>query len=148
MRLSLEDTGIKPVKIDKRGPLYDKEDLLNTTVRLIQTECYFKHGAKEMTKDANDAIAITEKVTQGFEVSLNRFSAVQKDFVNNCKKTSGDVRDAANKLSEGLARIEKAANFDRLERYVVLLERASVAMGALAELEKSGRLEKIAAALK
>ena len=36
----------------------------------------------------------------------------------------------------------------RLERYVELLERAAVAMNSLAELEKTGKLEKIAGALK
>ena len=40
------------------------------------------------------------------------------------------------------------ANFERLERYVELLERASQAMSVLAELEKNGKLEKIANAIK
>ena len=40
------------------------------------------------------------------------------------------------------------ANFERLERYVELLERAAQAMSGLAELEKNGKLEKIANAIK
>ena len=59
------------------------------------------------------------------------------------KKASGDVRDVANKLAEGLIKIEKVANFERLERYVELLERAAQAMSVLAELEKNGKLEKL-----
>ena len=51
-------------------------------------------------------------------------------------------------MSEGLSRIEKQANFDNLERYVALLERANVALSALAELEKNGKLNKISEALK
>ena len=51
-------------------------------------------------------------------------------------------------MSEGLSRIEKQANFDNLERYVTLLERANVALSALAELEKNGKLNKISEALK
>lgn len=61
---------------------------------------------------------------------------------------SGGVRDAADKLAAGLNKIEKAANFDRLERYVELLERAAKAMDLLATLEQSGKLEKIAGALR
>ena len=64
------------------------------------------------------------------------------------KKVTGQVRDNAQKLGDGLLRVEKAANFDRLERYVGLLERAATAMSTLAELEATGRLEKIAGAIR
>ena len=58
------------------------------------------------------------------------------------------VAKAADDLASGLAKVEKAANFSNLERYVNLLERAATAMQTLAELEKAGKLEKIAGALK
>ena len=61
---------------------------------------------------------------------------------------SGDVRKAADDLASGLLKVEKQANFANLERYVSLLERAAVSMQTLAELEKTGKLEKIAGALK
>ena len=73
---------------------------------------------------------------------------MQTQITEASKKASGNIRDATEKLSQGLLKIEKTANFDRLERYVVLLERASVAIESLAELEKNGRLEKIANAIK
>jgi hypothetical protein len=64
------------------------------------------------------------------------------------KKASGNIRKAADDLSSGLAKVEKQANFNNLERYVGLLERAATAMSTLSELEKAGRLDKIAGALK
>ena len=51
-------------------------------------------------------------------------------------------------LKDKLKKVEKNANFDRLERYVLLLERAANAMHSLAELEASGKLEKIAASIR
>jgi hypothetical protein len=51
-------------------------------------------------------------------------------------------------MAAGLAKVEKAANFDRLERMVDLLERAAVAMSTLAEMEKSGQLAKLSEAIK
>ena len=72
-----------------------------------------------MTIDAEKAIELTDDVTERFSKSLDRLTATSK-FSEQIKKASGDVRDAANKLAEGLIKIEKVANFERLERYVEL----------------------------
>lgn len=101
-----------------------------------------------MTSDAQIAIEKTEKVTAEFSVALEKLIDVERNFADQSKKASGTVRDAAEKLAQGMSKIEKAANFDRLERYVGLLERAAIAMNMLAELEETGRLEKIAEAIR
>ena len=101
-----------------------------------------------MTTDAQIAIEKTENVTKEFPESLDRFIGVEKRFADQSKRAVGSVRDASEKLANGLAKVEKAANFDRLERYVALLERAASAMNALAELEASGKLDKIAGAIR
>jgi len=44
--------------------------------------------------------------------------------------------------------VQKQADFNNLTRYVELLERAATAMTTLSELEKAGKLQKIAGALK
>ena len=51
-------------------------------------------------------------------------------------------------MASGLSKIEKSADMARLQGYVELLERAATAMNALAELEKTGKLEKIANSLR
>ena len=51
-------------------------------------------------------------------------------------------------MASGLSKIEKSADMARLQGYVELLERAATAMNALADLEKSGKLEKIANSLR
>ena len=94
---------------------------------------------------------IEEAISSWYErLNLHRdkMMASEVEIAKVCKSTSVNVRTAANHLGEGLARLEKTCNFDRLERHVELLERASVAMLSLSELEKNGRLEKIMDAMK
>jgi hypothetical protein len=143
-----DNLGLRPVKIDKRGPAFTREDVTACCMRLILTESYFEQKAKTMMEDAEKAIEKTEKMTAGFSETLEKFLSMEKNVAEQSKRAAGSVRDAGEKLAQGLAKVEKAANFDRLERYVVLLERAAAAMTTLAELETSGKLEKIASAIR
>lgn len=142
------DMGIRPVKNGKNGPMYLKSDVDSCVVKLINSESYFEKRASQMKSDVEKAIEKTNQATDGFASALDKFTDVERKFAEQSKKSSGNVRDAGEKLAQGLARIEKAANFDRLERYVDLLERAATAMISLAELEKSGKLEKISQAIR
>lgn len=143
-----ERVGIKPAKIDKNGELFDVRDVNNFIVKRIVVGDYFNDMGKIMTTDAKKAIELLGDVEARIESGLDRFIKTHHRFAAESKKASGSVRDSASKLAEGLLRIEKSANFDRLERYVDLLERAAKAMDSLAELEKTGKLEKIANAIK
>lgn len=134
-------------KHDKNGPLYRRETVEQGIKNMICTNDYFFRKAKKMTTDADKAIETTKKVMEEFSTVLHQFSAVEKNVVEQSKKAAGNIKDAGEKLAQGLARIEKSANFDRLERYVTLLERAATAMKALSDLEKTGHLEKIAKAI-
>ena len=146
--MSYDYYGLKPDVYDKNGPGYKKSNVDKTVLRLINSEQYFNQRAKNMTVDAERAIKLTEEVNQRFSTTLDNFQKTTENFKEKAKSSSGAVRDAADKLSSGLLKMEKAANFDSLERYVGLLERAAKAMTALSELENSGKLEKISHALK
>lgn len=139
---------LKVFKYDKHGPAFKKDDVDKMCMKMVVNETFFERHVKDMTTDAEIAIEKTEKVTKEFSESLDRFLIVEKRFADQSKRASGAVRDAGEKLANGLSRIEKAANFDRLERYVVLLERAATAMNTLADLEASGKLDKIAGAIR
>lgn len=139
---------LAPARIDKHGPLFKKTDLDRTCMQMILGGTFFERHRKDMTTDAQIAIEKTESVTKEFSESLDRFISVEKRFADQSKRAVGSVRDASEKLASGLAKVEKAANFDRLERYVALLERAASAMNTLAELEASGKLDKIAGAIR
>jgi len=125
------------------------DDVMKVAVNRINNDDYFK--GRRMHEESKDIQVAQEKINHMLGVmaqSVNTLIATEETLTTKSRQIGGKVRDAADKLSTGLAKIEKAANFDRLERYVELLERAAAAMGTLAELEKLGKLEKIAAAIR
>lgn len=117
-------------------------------IEVIQSETYLTRKAKMMNDDYVKASEIAETADQLFRRNIDKLTVTTDTLQANVKKVSGNVRKAADDLSAGLAKVEKTANFANLEKYVALLERAATAMTALAELEKAGKLEKIAGALK
>ena len=146
--LGIETSLMKPAKYDKDGPMYAVEDVREAVKSKILVDNYFEGKVKPMVNDVERAIEKTEAVTESMAQTLNKFFDMEQKLSAETKRASGNVRDASDKLASGLARVENAANFDRLERYVGLLERAASAMNSLAELEASGKLEKIAASIR
>ena len=142
------ESGLTPDAIGRNGPLYSIEQLMKYIHGAISTEDFYTRKAKNMTKDAEKAIEITDDVAKRFKSSINQLMVVEQEFVQQSKKMSGEVKDASEKIAQGIQRVEKAANFERLERYVELLERTATAMTILGELEKTGKLDKIATAIR
>jgi len=101
-----------------------------------------------MTHDFEKASEVCEQAAKMFDSSVASMMKAEASVSEAAKKTSSQIRKSANELSDGLQRIEKAANFDKLERYVGLLERAAQALTILAGLEKDGKLNKIIGAVK
>ena len=99
-------------------------------------------------KEITNATDIMDKAIEHFDKSYKRFELIETAMQKNIKTKAGDIKAAEEKLMQGLARIERAANFDRLQQYVTLIERASSAMKILADLETEGRLDKIATAIR
>lgn len=95
----------------------------------------------DATRILNDAVAINEQAYDRFRHKSDGVSAL-------AKTVSQATRKAANDMAEGLQRIERLANFDALERRAALIERLANAMQVLADIEKSGKLEKIINAIK
>ena len=133
---------------DKYGEKYSAVAVTQLCKNMVSSNNYFHRKAKKMSADFDKATELVDEATRRFEIAIQRLVSSEKKATENAKQVSGKVRDSAQKLSDGLMRIEKQANFDRLERYVELLERADKALNSLAELEKSGKLEKIAAAVR
>ena len=142
------EAGLKPVKHDRDGPAYALDDVNKFVISKINNENYFYHKGVKMMSDTKKASEKVEMTIKEFGTVIERFIALENSIVEQSKKTSGSLKDASEKLAQGISRVEKAANFERLERYVSLLERAATAMKMLAEIEATGKLEKIAGALK
>jgi hypothetical protein len=142
------DEILKPTKIDKNGPMYTKDDVDKASLGVIKSGAYFHHKSGHMMSDTEKAIEKVETVTEAYSKAISKFVATETNIMESSKKVSQSLRQSTEKLSNGLARIEKTANFENLERYVSLLERANAAISSLAELEKMGKLELISKALK
>ena len=140
--------GLKPAGYDKEGPYFKSSDTAVMVVKQITIGTYFNNRSKKMSNDIKNAEMLLDQSTASVEAACARLLKSENKLAEGSKKVSGSVRSSAEKLSAGLARIEKLANFDRLERYVDLLERAEKAMSILAELDQNGKLEKIADALR
>lgn len=142
---------LKPIKIDSQGPAWLKDDVLDHVADECneQSGSYLTRTFKNISSpDFDRATKTVDEARKMFETSADKLGASATKMAATAKKASQDVRKAADDMASGLLKIEKQANFNNLERYVSLLERAASAMQSLAELEKSGKLEKIAASLK
>lgn len=146
--LGISMGALKPVTQDSKGLGWDKAQVREYCAADITGGTYFERRTKTMATDFEKASTICDDATKLFDRSFERMLASEEALVAATKKTSGNVRKAADDLAQGLAKVEKTANFDRLERYVSMLERAATAMATLAELESAGKLDKIADALK
>ena len=141
--------GISPLGQDKNGPMWGLGELDGVCAADILIGTYFERRTRNfMTQDFEKATQVCDNVTKLFGASLDHMLAAEVKIAEAAKKTSGSVRKAADDLHSGLQKIEKVANFDRLDKIVSVLERAAAALTVLAELEKDGKLERIANAVK
>jgi len=151
MNLTLEDVGLQhPDKVIKNDPLWTGESVTKALAKIVNNnpELYFNQKERNIMKEITNATDIMDKAIEHFDKSYKRFELIETAMQKNIKTKAGDIKAAEEKLMQGLARIEKAANFDRLQQYVTLIERASSAMKILADLETEGRLDKIATAIR
>jgi hypothetical protein len=139
---------LRPVAYDKHGPLYSAGQTRATIVKMILADDYFSKRGKKMSKDIQKANDLIEVATNEMQLSLDRFFALEEKFAENSKRVTGRIRDASTRLADGLARVEKAAAIPQLERHCALLEKMADSLERLAELQVSGKLDKISAALR
>jgi len=146
--LSQCSTGMRGIKYDKDGPMIPADEANRFIAKTITSGITIPAKGKAMSEQVEQATQIVEEAIVGFTKAFGRFQEMQQSFQANAKKTSGAARDAAERLADGIQRLEKAADLNKVERYVDLLERMAKACSTLADLNQSGRLDGIAKALK
>jgi uncharacterized surface protein with fasciclin (FAS1) repeats len=144
----MNQQALKPVSYGKDGPMYARDDVALYASKMINVGDFFTRKAKHMSHDVENAKAITDRAIKDLSGSIARLTEIEAEFAERAKRMAGSVREASERIAQGVARVEKAANFERLERLVSLLERAATAMGQLATLEEGGKLSKIADAIR
>ena len=136
---------VRPDGYDRKGAFYRRSSVNEAAVKLILYDgSNIERRAKNVTSDLDRASEVLEEANKRFSTNLDELVEREKAFSVEAKRVSGSIRDSSTKLAEGLARLEKTANFDRLERMTILLERAQVALASLAEMRRDGKLERIA----
>ena len=134
---------------DKHGLYFDKLNVMMVVLQeVLENRQLFMRKRKKMNTQIKDAVNSVDSEIQMFATAIVSLEQKERELAELTKKNSGSVRKSANELAEGLIKVEKMADFSKLERYVGLLERAALAFDSLAELEKTGKLEKIALAIK
>jgi len=141
--------GLKPAGFERGEAVYWNSDILmNCLLHITQENYFYSEKVKIMTKDLDKATAVLDEATKNFSERLTEFAHMQTTLENKTKQSSGKLRDTTNRLNESFVRLQKQADFNTLERYVVLLERAEKSLSTLADLQQSGKLDKIFSALK
>jgi bisphosphoglycerate-dependent phosphoglycerate mutase len=142
---------LKPKYTDKGGGIHDAREM-----NIAVTKDFLKNPKQYLTDRGKDKMETQTKMTDklfeshvtAVNTGINQLISAEKKFDDASKSVSQSVRKNTESLKQGLERIQKQADFNSLERYVSLLERASVAIESLAKIHDSGKLEKIGNALK
>lgn len=137
-----------PIGHDKDGPLYAQQDIEEFICNEININQHFTRIMKPTTKDLNNATEQLNEAQRTFTATLDHMKDSHLALETDTRAIAIKIKNTSNSLGQSLLKIEKQADFSKLEQYVVLLERAEAAMRSLAELEANGKLVKIASALK
>ena len=142
--------GFTPDGYRRGEPVWGKKRVIGMAVAEIcaPESNYFSGRVKTMSKDIDRAVQELTQAERRFDEILESFLRKEQQLADATKAVAGKVKRSANDLCDGLLKVSARADFDKLERHVELLERAEAAMSKLAELSKSGALERIAAAIK
>jgi hypothetical protein len=80
--------------------------------------------------------------------AMDEFNVAELKLTESIKKSSGTIKDSAHRLKDGLEKVEKIADFEKLEKMACTLERISNSLSILAELAEAGKLSRIIDSIK
>jgi len=149
--MSAVEKVIMNAKSDKKGLLFNSDDIDRAIAKDLSkspVEYLGQRGCETVPEKTKKTTKIMDSHVDGLILGVQRLIEAEQDLKGKAKNVSTSVRKSADELKGGLERIQKQADFNSLERYVLLLERAAIAMTTLGEIERTGKLEKIANALK
>lgn len=130
------------------APMFSSHDVALSIAADIQAGTYFRRKLSMHKKDIDEARQSVNESVDMLDHSIARMCEKADLLSLTAKKASSNTRDSANKLNEAIIKLQKQADFEKLERYVALLERASIALNKLSELNDTGKLGKIIESLK
>lgn len=106
-----------------------------------------RQTAQHVTPDFEAAAKTIDALADHLADAHARMVKAMDQMAAGAKDASRKARGSATDMVALLDKIDRGANYDRLERNVATLERAAAAMQVLADLEKTGHLGRIIKAL-
>lgn len=140
----------KPSMTEGGEPVMDVEEVASEFAKAVN-EGYTPMDIEKIDETnihVDQAAKTMLHISTVIQDSSKELSTQTDKILDTSRKASQGIRQAAEALSQGLARIEKTANLDRLERHADVLVKITESLRFLAELEANGKLEKIASVLK
>jgi uncharacterized protein Yka (UPF0111/DUF47 family) len=121
----------------------------------VLVECRSEQYSSIIDRKVKGMIRTTEQVTKELEDTVSKFGKVIDNITNKevevqdiTKRVGSKVKDSTNKLGEGLAKLERTCNFGKLDKYAETLSNLADSLERIAELERTGKLEKLISAMK
>lgn len=144
----IDRTGIKPAGYDRGDARWAETDVAKLVNERLHNSDYFQAREKDMVRAMEESAKVVDEMATRLLKSTDRLVEREKQLSDSTKKVSSQVRQNTDKLQGALSNMEKVANFERLERYVEILERAASAIQVISELEQGGKLERIIQAMR
>lgn len=89
-----------------RAPLFDRNKLTIEVHKMIDVGDYFTRKGKDMSKDLNHASELVQAANDDLDKHITRLIETEKQLSEGAKRAASSVKNSAQKLNEGLARIE------------------------------------------
>jgi len=146
---ALAKVSLRPVNKNHRVEFFEQRKVnAHVIQQVICQPNELLSRTKKMTQTSQEAIELINRVEAHAAESIERLITTTQRFEDVGKQLSAKVRSHAETMAAGVRRIQKTADFNEMERQVVLLERMATAMSTLADLEQRGMLAKVSSAMR
>lgn len=145
---TLQEQGLlKPVKIDKKGPLYSVKDVNKMVSMEYARE---EEGSTTLTRSEKNLINEKENIVTKIGQAIHevgeasaRWQTVTKKMQEDMKSNISKIKDMQTQLSVSIANVQKTITHSDLDRLVSNSERLVFALTTLSELNKNPNLAAI-----
>ena len=137
------------ITIGQRGEqLFDKNNVMSMVAEDINEGHQMQRQTnRRITPDFQAATETIDAMVSHLEEAQIRMLKSMDAVAKGATDASRKARSSASEMAAMLDKINRGANYERLERNVALLERTAAAMQSLADLEKTGQLSRVIKAL-
>jgi methyl-accepting chemotaxis protein len=145
------DLTLKPRGRDKKGDIFLRSDLdkviIKETIlghRAHTKETYSQREEIKMTKEIELVGDAFDEAASKVGKKIQSFDSKVKDLTDTTKKATSHVKRSSNDLLVSIEKLNKIADFEKLERLAQTLESICTSISSLSALEKSGQLAAVA----